>query len=67
MANVLRLRFVDRVFANILRMVTDSLEMAGDEKQIEVIGNAIGLVGHFRHEIIGDVVIHLIDLLVALA
>ena len=36
------------------------------KSKLQVIGNAIGLFRHLRRQIVGDVVIHLVDLAVAL-
>jgi phosphate uptake regulator len=65
MSNVFRCGAVDRILGDVLGVVAHSLEMPGDEKQVEIIGNPIGLIRHLRGQGVGDVVVHLIDFTVA--
>ncbi len=56
---------VDDVFDNVLGVVADTLEMAGDEDQVHEIGDAVGLGGHGEGEVVGKIVVHLIDVAIA--
>ncbi len=67
MPDVLGLGSIHCVFTDVLGMIADPLEVTGDEKQLQVIRNAIRPFRHFRREIVGDIVIHLVDLAIALA
>ena len=47
-SNVFGFRRVNGVFADVLRVIADPLEIPRDEEQLQIVGNAVGLFGHAR-------------------
>src|SRR5215468_5874213 len=65
MPNVFRFGGVNYLFADVLGVIPNAFEVASDKKQVQQIGNPIGLLGHSFGKVIRNRLIQMIDLTIS--